>query len=1009
MKKFYFIILTLAIFFVILVWINSDYRNRKSNACFHDATYAELKKSGKIKRGKQMPNQWFYMQRAYPDENIPKGKYLSAIGEAKNLQKDSKGGRWRDNTWMAAGPTNIPGRITDLAIHPAHPEIIYAASAAGGIFKSIDSGTTWAAIFDAEGVQSMGALAIHPDSPDVIYAGTGEANSSGDSYEGVGIFKSTDGGSNWTYRGLLDSYYIGRIVIDPLRPESIYVAVTGGLFNTNPERGVYRSIDGGDSWDQMLYVDDTTSCIDIAIHPSTGTLLAAMWYRYRNSTERKVGGMQSGIFRSTDAGQNWTRLSGGLPSQADTVGRIGLSIDPQSQTVYAIYANHPGYFMGVYKSTDLGDSWTRTNDAALTDLYSSFGWYFGNIRVVPGNPDVVYALGVPLYKSTNGGASWFETGYGTHVDHHALYINPDNPDMIYDGCDGGVNISSNQGNSWTNLFDMPNTQFYAITIDYNNPERLYGGTQDNGSMRTLTGGTDDWQRILGGDGFYCVVDYTDPNIIYAEYQWGYLYKSTDGGYEWDWALGSMDYYADRHNWCTPVVMDPIEHNTLYYGSNRLYRTTNGGFSWNDISGDLTNGPGAGNLTYGTITTIDVAPSNNSYIYVGTDDGNVWKTSNGGSSWNKISALLPNKWVTRVTADPYNPDKVYVTFSGYRESDPIPHIYQTDDGIVWNDIHNNLPDAPVNDILVDPQEDSTLYVATDVGVYYSEDMGGSWLPLGAGMPIAPVHDIAFHDSTRTLVAGTHGRSMFKINVDCTGPDSDSDGIVDMCDNCPDDYNPDQLDGDNDNVGNVCDNCPDSFNPGQDDSDADSTGNVCDNCPDDYNPDQVDGDGDNVGNTCDNCPDYFNPNQEDSDGDSVGSACDNCPDVANPGQEDSDYDGIGDSCDNCINKANPDQEDTDSDLVGDSCDNCIEVYNPDQLDSDGDGVGDACEYVCGDANGDTIINIFDVTFLISYLYMEGPAPDPIEAGDANGDGTINIFDVTYLIAYLYMEGPEPICPE
>ncbi len=964
MNKIHAIIFALIVFVGGFIWISSHFESEEEEAGeYHDPIYSELKKEGKIKGAKQMPNQWFYMQRAYPYKTIPKGKYQSAIREAKSLRENSKGGRGRDLVWEQAGPTNIPGRITDIAVHPDFPSTVYAASAAGGVFKSTDNGANWTAVFDDEGVPSMGALAIHPDDPDIIYAGTGEANASGDSYEGVGIYKSVDGGANWEYKGLPESYYIGRIVIDPLRPETVYVAAGGLLFGTNPERGVYRSINAGDSWEQMLYIDDTTACIDIALHPSTNTLMAAMWYRYRSTTSRKVGGVQSGIFRSTDAGENWVRLSGGLPAQADTVGRIGLSIDPESQTVDAIYANHPGYFMGVYKSTDLGDNWIRTNDAALTDIYSSYGWYFGNIRVVAGSPDTVFALGLRQYRSTDGGNSWSDADYNLHVDHHALYIHPDNPNLVYNGNDGGVGISSNLGANWTQSYNMPNTQFYAITIDVNNPLRLYGGAQDNGSMRTLDGSIDDWQHILGGDGFYCIVDYTNANVIYAEYQNGYLYKSTNGGSNWYSALGNMDYYSDRHNWCTPVKMDPVNHNILYYGSNRLWRTTNGGNTWNAISYDLTDGSGGGGLVYGTITTIDIASTDNSYIYVGADDGNVWKTTNTGTDWIDIGSTLPVKrWVTRVTVDPFNRDKVYVTLSGYYQSNPMPHIYWTDDGIVWHDISGNLPDAPLNDVIVDPQEDSTLYAASDVGVYYTEDMGGSWLPLGTGLPIAPVNDLALHDSTRTLVAGTHGRSMFKINLGCTGPDGDSDGIADECDNCPNHYNPNQEDMDNDNLGDSCDNCPITYNPSQDDADSDERGDVCDNCVADFNPDQLDTDDDNIGDACDNCP----------------------------------------------NKFNPLQEDIDSDNVGDSCDNCIDVYNPGQEDDDGDNIGDACDYICGDANGDGVHNIFDITFLISYLYIDGPAPDPLEAGDANGDGTINIFDATYLITFLYLGGPAPICP-
>jgi photosystem II stability/assembly factor-like uncharacterized protein len=905
---------SLTLFILAVIWINSDRLQEKSRTDFHDPIYAQLKKLGKIKTAKQMPNDWFYMQRAYPYESIPEGKYLAAIEEARELRKTSGGEKSRAGEWLMAGPTNIPGRITDLAVHPDYPNTIYAGSAAGGVFKSTDGGATWTAIFDDEGTQSIGALAIHPDNPNTIYVGTGEANTAGDSYEGSGIYKSTDGGVSWTHIGLSQSYHIGRILIDPEHPETVFVAASGQLFGTNPERGVYRSVNGGATWEQMYYIDDTTACIDIAIQPSTGTLLAAMWTRYRGRTHRIVGGVNSGIYRSTDYGETWTRLSNGLPAPADTVGRIGITIDSLSQTVYAIYCNHPGYFMGIYKSTDLGDSWTQTNDGDLYDLVSSFGWYFGVIRVVPGEPDVVFAMGVDLYRSTDGGASWSDVSGVMHVDHHAFYIHPTNAELIYDGCDGGINVSYNQGDSWTRLYDMPNTQFYAITIDKTNPDRLYGGTQDNGTMRTLTGGTDDWVRILGGDGFYTSIDYTDPDIIYAEYQWGYLFKSYDGGYYWYWALGNIDYEAYRHNWCTPFIMDPGDHNTLYYGANVLFKTTNGGDYWEVISGDLTNGPGPGNLTYGTITTIDVCPIDGSVIYVGTDDANVWVTTDGGGDWQNISAGLPDRWVTRVAVNPYDPAVAYVTFSGHYMSDSTPHIYRTENyGANWSDIHSNLPNGPINDVIVDPSFDSTLYVGSDVGVFYTSNLGQSWAPLGTDMPIAPVHDLDFNNLTRTLVAGTHGRSMYKIDVGCTGADSDGDGVPDPCDNCPASYNPLQEDYDYDSVGDSCDNCIDSVNINQSDIDSDLIGDVCDNCPDNYNP----------------------------------------------GQEDSDADGTGDACD-CIC----------GDIDGNGQTDMLDILYLISYLYKGGPVPDPPE--AGDINDDDASNMLDILYLISYLYKGGPEP-------------------------------------
>ncbi|HWR82848.1 MAG TPA: hypothetical protein VN285_06075 [Candidatus Deferrimicrobium sp.] len=358
-------------------------------------------------------------------------------------------------TWQQAGPQNIPGRLTDPVVDPTNMTKVYVASAAGGVYKAVNLGNSWTAVFDSAAAPSVGAIAIHPTNPNILYVGTGEANAARATYEGHGIYKTTDGGSTWTYMGLPQSYHIGRIVIDHARPETVYVAVAGRQHGgTNPERGLYRSIDGGATWDLKLFISDSTSCIDVVLEPSSGTLLAAMWehVRYPGIITR-LGGMTSGIYKSTDFGNNWSLISGtgGLPGQADTVGRIGLTLDPNSGTVYALYATSVGSFMGVYKSTNLGATWTRTNDAALSGLFGSWdgGWYFGQIRTAKGNPNLVFALGVPLYRSIDGGASWANVTGNLHVDHHALHILPSNPNYIYDGSDGGFALSGNQGQTWT--------------------------------------------------------------------------------------------------------------------------------------------------------------------------------------------------------------------------------------------------------------------------------------------------------------------------------------------------------------------------------------------------------------------------------------------------------------------------------------------------------------------------------------------------------------------------------
>ncbi|MFH2057142.1 MAG: hypothetical protein ABIJ61_14385, partial [bacterium] len=690
--------LCLALLFII--WGEQTTVNKTENEQgeFNDPLYRSLRTSGELQGAKQMPNDWFVMQRAYPNQSIPTEKYYAAVKEVQAMR--AAAAKSRDIVWEEAGPTNIPGRITDMVIDPTNISTVYIASAAGGIFKSTDAGANWFPIFDETGVQSIGAIALDESNPQIIYVGTGEANTAGDSYEGNGVWKSTDGGATWNHMGLEESYHIGRIVVDTATG-LVWTAAGGKLFGTNPDRGVYRSDDGGANWDQVLFIDDSTACIDIAVDKDDHTVYAAMWHRWRFPTERRVGGYTSGIYRSTDNGDNWEHLFLGLPAAGPDVGRIGLAVESASNTVYAIYADHPGYFMGVYKSTDGGTLWSQVTDFQLSDLYSSFGWYFGNIRVAPGNPNLVYVLGVDLMRSTNGGSSWGYVDSGIHVDHHAFAFVPGSSSEIYVGCDGGLNYSSNGGSSWTRLYNLHNSQFYAITIDQLQPERLYGGTQDNGTMRTLTGALGDWDGILGGDGFYALVDYTDNDIVFAEYQNGYLLKSTNTGGSFNYAMDGIDYEADRHNWCTPIAMDPNDHRKLYYGSNRLYQTTDGGDFWNPITGDLTDGPGPGNLVYGTITTIDVSPLASRYVYVGTDDANVWLGDLLGGGWQNISSGLPDRWVTRVVADPHTLGVSYVTLSGYKMSEQLPHIYRSDNfGVSWTSISGNMPDMPVNDLIVD---------------------------------------------------------------------------------------------------------------------------------------------------------------------------------------------------------------------------------------------------------------------------------------------------------------------
>ncbi|MBD3166177.1 T9SS type A sorting domain-containing protein [bacterium] len=673
-----------------------------------------------------------------------------------------------DEPWTFEGPTNIGGRITAIAVHPDYPDTVYAGAALGGVLASYDGGEIFEPIFNEYQNLSIGAMAVDPNDHLKLWVGTGEANSSGDSYEGYGIFLTEDGGESWELKGLEASAHIGKIAIDPSDTDRIFVAAAGKLFGTNSERGVYRTTDGGDSWERVLFVNDSTGCIDVAVDPDRpDTVYAAMWERVRRPWERRAGGEASGIYRSTDGGDSWEELTDGLPD-GDDIGRIGLAVAPSDpDRVYAFYCDHPGYFIDVYRSDDNGESWSAMNVPSWigNNICSSFGWYFGQIRVAPDNENEVYILGVNMAKSFNGGSTWNYVFDDAHVDHHDLWINPNNPDDVISGHDGGVNRSTNGGSSSDRFTSLPVTQYYAISIDPHNPDHLYGGTQDNGTMRRTDDQVDNYDHIYGGDGFYTWVNWSHSNVVTACYQWGGLGISYNGG---NYFNGVGAFSNDRTNWMTPYIFDPHNPDVMWLGTNRVWRgDTFDDDNWDPVSADLTGGPGPTGYTYGTITTIDVSPADSNVIWVGTDDARVWLSQDRGDTWDRVGTDdLPELWVTRVVPHPDSASVVYVTFSGYEEGDLTPHIRRSDDyGDSWSNPVNDIPPGtPVNDLIIDPQRTSDLYAGTDWGVLVSTNHGAEWSQLGTGLPSSAVFDLDFHPESRELVAGTHGRSMWSYQLE-----------------------------------------------------------------------------------------------------------------------------------------------------------------------------------------------------------------------------------------------------
>jgi photosystem II stability/assembly factor-like uncharacterized protein len=716
---------------------------------------------------KQYPSEWFFTQRAYPNENINPEAYINAVRQTQTFQKKGLSTRSASN-WLLAGPTNSGGRITSLAVHTSNPQIIYAGAASGGIFKSINGGTSWTPTFDSTLSLSIGDVAIAPSNPQIVYVGTGEANGGGGStnYDGVGVYKSQNGGTSWQHLGPTGIGSIGKVVIDPKNPNRVFVASMGYLYASSSKRGVYRTLNGGSTWEKVLYLTDSTGCIDLALHPTNpDTIYAAMWERIRRPNLRDYGGTTCGIFRSINGGQTWVKMQTGLPTT--NIGRIGISISPKDPSVlYAIYADESGEYKGIYRSNNNGETWATLDPAVnLQYLYTGFGWWFGKIYADPTNVDIAYVLGVESYRTLDGGKTWQTFTRSNHVDHHALWINPNDNQHIINGNDGGVYSTKNFGTNWIYHNTLPISQFYTCEIDEQNPQRLYGGLQDNGIWRTLDGFLSNWNTILGGDGFYCLVNPLDNRYIYGESQYGNLARSTDGGDSFSYALSGVD-PSDRKNWQVPIVFAPNNPATLYYGTHKLYRSTDNAVNWEAISPDLTRGSGGvGGIVYGTITTISVSPKNPRIIYVGTDDGFVWVSTNEGLNWRKITAGLPNRWITRVETDPFDANTAYLTVSGFKWNEYLPHVFKTTNlGETWVDISANLPQAPANDIVPDPSEKGTLYVATDMGVFVNRsEKTPTWELLGTGMPLCPVTDLRFHKATRKLVAATFGRSMYYTNL------------------------------------------------------------------------------------------------------------------------------------------------------------------------------------------------------------------------------------------------------
>ncbi|MDT4930025.1 MAG: hypothetical protein QOF92_2892 [Pseudonocardiales bacterium] len=692
-------------------------------------------------------------------------------------------------SWNLVGPSNIGGRVVDLVVDPRRTGTIYVAASGGGVWKSTDAGQTFASVWPSDYPQTLGALAIGSDG--TLWAGTGEANPSGGglTFFGNGVYKSTDGGRSWRNWGLTQSGAIGKIVADPAQPGRVFVAAAGNLSGSAGQRGIYRLDSRGTNWDLVLRTpNNTTGGVDLALDPTNGRrVYATLWDHKRNNGARVYGGVGSGLFRSDNGGGSWTRLQNvvgtaptdaagtGLASDA-SLGRIGVVVAPNDpKRVYVVSGTQYGLDKGFYVSNDRGDSFTPGGRAGGN---SGYEWWFGRIWVDPANENHLFNADVNLRESTDGGATW-HISTGPHADQHIMAWDEKVSGRVYLGNDGGVYRSDSNGatKTWVHATYEPFNQSYHLAVATDDPTRLATGLQDNGSVRTWTATAPpsdltQWNAYGGGDGHEVLIDPTDHNIFYECSQVGVCTRHEDtGGTTKAFRFGAR--HSDRITTDAPIVLDPSNPQVVYFGGNVLDRSTDRGATFTQISppGDFLTGPVPpdendqgpfyGN-EYATITWIAPAKTAPNTIYLGTDTGRLWKTTDLGAHWTEfVGKGLPTRWVNSIVVDPTNANHVYVAYSGYREGDLSANVWETrNGGSTWTNISGKLPNAPV-EMLTFNQSTGDLYAATDLGVFTDRNGKRNWKRVGRNLPNTPVLDIKITGDGKRLYAATFGRSVWAI--------------------------------------------------------------------------------------------------------------------------------------------------------------------------------------------------------------------------------------------------------
>ncbi|MCB0662602.1 MAG: glycosyl hydrolase [Saprospiraceae bacterium] len=762
----------------------------------------------------------------------------------------------------SVGPTVFGGRVADIEVSPFDPTHFYVGYASGGLWETKNNGQTFEPFFQNEMVITIGDFAVNWYN-NTIWLGTGEVNSSRSSYAGAGVFKSTDGGKTWEHKGLGETHHIGRVLLHPSDTNTIWVAALGHLYSPNFERGVFKTTDGGATWNKVLFVDSNTGTVDLVLDPQNPNILyASTWERSRKAWDFQESGKGSGIWKSVDGGENWQNISAtgeGFPT-GEGVGRIGLAataltgqtilfavvdnqfrrpasddekeglekndfktmsaetfqnldkeelenylrdngfpkeytaekvksmvkageIKPDALKIYLESGNNQLFdteVIGteVYRSNDGGRTWVRTHEDYLDAVYYTYGYYFGQIRVAPGNPDKLYVFGVPVIKSDDGGKTWESiNGDNVHVDHHDLWINPSKEGHLILGNDGGINISYDDGKNWFKVTNPAVGQFYYINVDENEPYNIYGGTQDNGvwmgpstykeGVRWQMIGQYPYKTILGGDGMQVMIDTRTNDLVYTGFQFGNYFRinTTTGERKFispQHKLGERPY---RFNWQTPIHLSIHNQDILYMGSQKVHRSLDKGETWEEISFDLTKGGMDGDVPFGTLSALHESPLQFGLLYAGSDDGLAYVSPDGGHSWENISSKLPEDyWVSRIQASSHEKGRVYICLNGYRWDNFKSLLFVSEDyGKSWDKIGKDLPLETVNVIKEDQENPNVLYVGTDHGLYISLDRGKNFLPAGKEIPNVAIHDVVIHPKNGDIIVGTHGRSIYKGNA------------------------------------------------------------------------------------------------------------------------------------------------------------------------------------------------------------------------------------------------------